>query len=82
MEYSHSYAEQSKETCGLHEAVRLKFHTHFVFPVMTGAVKPKRDVLFSVKNGVWGRTIRWELSFARMKNTENKQKQAMRSKKE
>ena len=46
MEYLHSYTEQSKETCGWHEAVRLKFHTQFVLPVMTGAVKPERDVNF------------------------------------
>lgn len=46
MEYLHSYAEQSKETCGWCEAVRLKFHTQFVFPVTTGAVKPRRDVHF------------------------------------
>lgn len=46
MEYLYSYAEQLRETCGWREAVRLEFHTQFVFPMMAGAVKPRRDVRF------------------------------------
>jgi len=46
MEYLYSHAEQSEETCGWHEAVRLTFHTQFAFLLMTGGVKPRRDVHF------------------------------------
>lgn len=67
-EHLHSYAEQLRETCGWREAVRLEFHTQFVFPTMAGAVKLRRDVRFLQRMEYGGRAFRWGLSFARMRN--------------